>query len=280
MHGLTLGGDDYVAKPFSLEELVARVRAVLRRTRGGQATAAVLRYADLEMDDDAHEVRRGDRRSSCRRRSSTCCATCWPTRGRVLSQGADPRPRLALRLRRRLERRRDVHQLPAQEGRRRRRGPADPDGARVRLRAAAAAGVDVAAGPPDRDQRPRWSPLGLLGAGIATRHYLDSFLVDRVDQQFASAQRARAATRWATATPAQLATWRTPCRPRLVRRPGHATGRGGRRSLRRHRQPSHARFPRLGPHRHLDDRRLPGAGRRRGIGGPTGLDRGRISARW
>jgi two-component system OmpR family response regulator len=60
VHGLTLGADDYVGKPFSLEELVARVRAVLRRTRG-ETSSSALRYADLTMDEDAHEVRRGDR---------------------------------------------------------------------------------------------------------------------------------------------------------------------------------------------------------------------------
>ncbi len=56
--GLTIGGDDYVTKPFSLEELVARVRAVLRRVGGDEATS-VLRFADLELDEDSHEVRRG-----------------------------------------------------------------------------------------------------------------------------------------------------------------------------------------------------------------------------
>ena len=61
VHGLTLGADDYVGKPFSLEELVARVRAVLRRTRGGASDGGVLRYADLELDEDAHEVTRGGR---------------------------------------------------------------------------------------------------------------------------------------------------------------------------------------------------------------------------
>lgn len=61
--GLTVGGDDYVTKPFSLEEVVARIRAVLRRGRAVQAGAddAVLRYADLEIDEDAREVRRGGR---------------------------------------------------------------------------------------------------------------------------------------------------------------------------------------------------------------------------
>src|SRR3954451_14807798 len=60
VHGLTLGADDYVGKPFSLEELVARVRAVLRRTRG-EPNGAALRCADLVMDDEAHDVRRGNR---------------------------------------------------------------------------------------------------------------------------------------------------------------------------------------------------------------------------
>src|SRR5947208_16897269 len=62
VHGLTLGADDYVGKPFSLEELVARVRAVLRRTRNDEGSAAeTLSYQDLVMDEEAHEVRRGDR---------------------------------------------------------------------------------------------------------------------------------------------------------------------------------------------------------------------------
>lgn len=59
--GLTVGGDDYVTKPFSLEELVARVRAVLRRANGGHGDddRSRLVFADLELDDDAHEVWRG-----------------------------------------------------------------------------------------------------------------------------------------------------------------------------------------------------------------------------
>jgi two-component system OmpR family response regulator len=57
VRGLTLGGDDYLVKPFSLEELVARIGAVLRRS-GLIRAGAVLRCADLELDDDAHLVRR------------------------------------------------------------------------------------------------------------------------------------------------------------------------------------------------------------------------------
>ena len=57
--GLTVGGDDYVTKPFSLDEVVARIRAVLRRTAPAEDDDAVLIVDDLELDDDAHEVRRG-----------------------------------------------------------------------------------------------------------------------------------------------------------------------------------------------------------------------------
>jgi two-component system, OmpR family, response regulator len=57
VRGLTLGGDDYVTKPFSLEELVARVRVLLRRA-GAEEESGRLIFADLELDDDTHEVRR------------------------------------------------------------------------------------------------------------------------------------------------------------------------------------------------------------------------------
>jgi len=60
--GLTVGGDDYVTKPFSLEEVVLRIRAILRRSGGVNAPADHrLRYADLELDDAAYEVRRAGR---------------------------------------------------------------------------------------------------------------------------------------------------------------------------------------------------------------------------
>ncbi|MBN1094135.1 response regulator transcription factor [Blastococcus sp. TML/M2B] len=56
--GLTLGGDDYVTKPFSLDEVIARIRAVLRRTTGAQqaAEAPRLTFADIELDEETHEV--------------------------------------------------------------------------------------------------------------------------------------------------------------------------------------------------------------------------------
>src|SRR5207247_5280860 len=57
VRGLTLGGDDYVTKPFSLEEVIARIRAVLRRTRGDATEPTPrLKFADLELDEDSHEV--------------------------------------------------------------------------------------------------------------------------------------------------------------------------------------------------------------------------------
>ena len=56
VRGLTLGGDDYLVKPFSLEELVARVQALLRRAGATQADGSMLRCADLLLDDDAHRV--------------------------------------------------------------------------------------------------------------------------------------------------------------------------------------------------------------------------------
>jgi two-component system, OmpR family, response regulator len=55
--GFAVGGDDYVTKPFSLNELLGRIRAVLKRTRP-DAPGSRLRVADLELDEDAHEVRR------------------------------------------------------------------------------------------------------------------------------------------------------------------------------------------------------------------------------
>jgi two-component system OmpR family response regulator len=58
IRGLTTGGDDYVTKPFSLEELVARIRTVLRRTGAAEAESARLTFEDLELDEDTMEVTR------------------------------------------------------------------------------------------------------------------------------------------------------------------------------------------------------------------------------
>ena len=61
VRGLTTGGDDYVTKPFSLEELVARIRTILRRTGQAEQRSSRLTFDDLELDEDTREVVRAGR---------------------------------------------------------------------------------------------------------------------------------------------------------------------------------------------------------------------------
>jgi len=85
VRGLTVGGDDYLTKPFSLEELVARITAVLRRAglaRGG----AVLRCADLELDDDAHRVVRAGREIALSPREYDLLRYLLEHQGKVMSR--------------------------------------------------------------------------------------------------------------------------------------------------------------------------------------------------
>jgi two-component system, OmpR family, response regulator len=85
VRGLTTGGDDYLVKPFSLEELVARIQAVLRRTGGGRPDA-VLRCADLVLDDDAHRVTRAGTEVSLSPTEFNLLRFLLASQGRVLSK--------------------------------------------------------------------------------------------------------------------------------------------------------------------------------------------------
>jgi two-component system, OmpR family, response regulator len=85
VRGLQLGGDDYLVKPFSIDELVARITAVLRRT-GVTRADTVMRCADLELDDQAHRVVRGGREVSLSPTEYKLLRYLLANRGRVLSR--------------------------------------------------------------------------------------------------------------------------------------------------------------------------------------------------
>ena len=86
--GLTIGGDDYVTKPFSLEEVIARIRAVLRRARstGPPPPPTRLRAADLELDEESHEVWRAGRRVQLSPTEFKLLRYLMTNAGRVLSK--------------------------------------------------------------------------------------------------------------------------------------------------------------------------------------------------
>jgi two-component system OmpR family response regulator len=83
--GLTAGGDDYVTKPFSLEELIARIRAILRRT-GGPAEDGRLVVADLELDPIGHQVTRAGRQVSLSPTEFKLLEYLMTNTGRVVSK--------------------------------------------------------------------------------------------------------------------------------------------------------------------------------------------------
>ncbi|MCB0986359.1 MAG: response regulator transcription factor [Acidimicrobiales bacterium] len=85
VRGLTLGGDDYLVKPFSLEELVARIDAVLRRV-GGTVDDAVLSCADLVLDDNAHLVTKAGVEVSLSPTEYNLLRYLLTNQGRVLSK--------------------------------------------------------------------------------------------------------------------------------------------------------------------------------------------------
>ncbi len=86
VRGLTIGGDDYMVKPFSVEELVARAHAILRRAGVGGGPA-VLTYADLELDEDAHRVLRAGQEIHLSPTEYKLLRYLLLNAGRVLSKG-------------------------------------------------------------------------------------------------------------------------------------------------------------------------------------------------
>ena len=87
VRGLTLGGDDYLQKPFSLEELVARTAAVLRRAGEGRAERIVFTSGDVELDDDAHLVTRAGIEVALSPTEYNLLRYLLVNQGRVVSKG-------------------------------------------------------------------------------------------------------------------------------------------------------------------------------------------------
>jgi two-component system OmpR family response regulator len=84
--GLTIGGDDYVTKPFSVDEVVARVNVLLRRAGGDLQEAHVFTCADLTLDDDAHLVTRGGQELELSPTEYRILRYLLQNQGRVLSK--------------------------------------------------------------------------------------------------------------------------------------------------------------------------------------------------
>ena len=134
--GLDAGADDYLVKPFALEELMARLRALLRRT--GADERDLLRFGDLALDPVAHEVERGGREIELTRTEFLLLELLLrhPAPGAAAQRHL--RARVGLRLRLDVELAGGLRRLPAAQDRGRRRAAPDPHRARRRLRAARA----------------------------------------------------------------------------------------------------------------------------------------------
>jgi len=87
VEGLVLGADDYLSKPFSLEELVARVEAVMRRTDASPNASSTMTLADLTIDDVAHRVTRGAEEIHLSPTEYKLAAFLLANTGRVMSRG-------------------------------------------------------------------------------------------------------------------------------------------------------------------------------------------------
>ncbi len=99
VRGLSLGGDDYLEKPFSLDELIARVHAILRRA-GMSVASTVHELEDLRLDENLHLVTHAGVEIALSPTEFNLLRYLLINQGRVCLAGADSRPRLAVRLRR------------------------------------------------------------------------------------------------------------------------------------------------------------------------------------
>ena len=133
VEALRAGGDDYVTKPFSLAEVVARVQAILRRT-GSELPGDVLRFADVALDESRHEVRRGETLVELTATEFALLRFFLLNPRRVLSKGQILQNVWHYDFARQLERRRDVRELSPEEARRA-RPAAHPHGAAGRVHA-------------------------------------------------------------------------------------------------------------------------------------------------
>ncbi len=116
--GLTAGGDDYVTKPFSIEEVVLRLRALLRRTGvTTEDSGAQLIVGDLVLNEDSHDA--DGEPISLTSTEFELLRFMMRNSKRSTQQGTDPGPGVELRLRRSLQHRRAVYLLPTQEDRQR-----------------------------------------------------------------------------------------------------------------------------------------------------------------
>jgi DNA-binding response OmpR family regulator len=84
--GLELGADDYVVKPFSSPEVIARIRAVLRRSKRDEEAGMRLTFGELEIDPDARQVRMGDREIDLSRKEFDLLVVLAEAAGRVLTR--------------------------------------------------------------------------------------------------------------------------------------------------------------------------------------------------
>ena len=233
--------DDAAATTTSRSRSASRswsraIRTILRRAGLSEPDSGRLVFEDLELDEDTREVTRAGQPIELTATEYRLLHYLMLNPRRVLTRGADPRPRLGLRLRRRRARARDLRQLPAQEARPA-RPAADPHRARGRLRAARRRGTEHVAARRD------WcsallalAALGLLVAGAVTYAEQKSFLEDRVDaagaRGAARASRASSTSRERTC-PATAAIARgstaAPDRARARRRRAAAAAAGPRR---------------------------------------------------